>query len=64
MSFQYLNTPTIGYFPAEVVNIIYCFGCASCAIMCPDTAIEVYRDIDTVTVESEKNDKVSLSTPR
>jgi 2-oxoglutarate ferredoxin oxidoreductase subunit delta len=53
-----------GYFPAEVVNIIDCFGCAFCATICPDVAIEVYRDVDMVAVESEKKDRLSLSTPR
>jgi len=58
------NSNKNGYFPAEVVNIIDCFGCAFCATICPDVAIEVYRDVDMVAVESEKKDRLSLSTPR
>ncbi len=50
-----------GYFPAEVVNIIDCFGCAFCAIICPDVAIEVFRDMEVV--ESEKKDRPSLAAP-
>jgi len=44
-----------GYFPAEVTtNIIDCFGCALCAIVCPDSAIEAYRDVNIVAAESAK----------
>jgi 2-oxoglutarate ferredoxin oxidoreductase subunit delta len=32
-----------GYFPAEANNTD-CTGCALCAIICPDVAIEVYRE--------------------
>jgi len=34
-----------GYIPAEVIaeKAYECTGCAACAIMCPDTAITVYR---------------------
>jgi formate hydrogenlyase subunit 6/NADH:ubiquinone oxidoreductase subunit I len=47
------------------VNITDCFGCAFCGIICPDAAIEIYRDIDIVAVESEKkDDRPSSSTPR
>lgn len=53
-----------GYFPAEVANIIDCFGCALCAIMCLDTAIEVYRNVNIVAIESERKDMPSLNTMR
>lgn len=32
-----------GYHPMEVVEPEKCTGCASCAVMCPDCAIEVER---------------------
>ena len=32
-----------GYFVAEAVNKQNCIGCAFCAIMCPDCAIEVEK---------------------
>ena len=32
-----------GYKPAAVKNPDACIGCAMCATMCPDCAIEVYR---------------------
>jgi NAD-dependent dihydropyrimidine dehydrogenase PreA subunit len=37
------NSNSIGYFPARVNNN-ECTGCGSCAIICPDAIIEVYRD--------------------
>jgi len=40
---------SIGYFPA-MVNCNECTGCGSCAIICPDAIIEVFRD-DTGGVE-------------
>lgn len=33
-----------GYLPVSFSNSGACTGCASCAIVCPDVAIEVYRD--------------------
>ena len=39
-----------GYYPAEVVETDpekagpRCTGCATCATICPDVAIEVYRE--------------------
>ncbi len=39
-----------GYYPAEFLvteqsgEDLYCTACSSCAIICPDVAIEVYRD--------------------
>lgn len=39
-----------GYYPAEFTEADLseedrtCTGCASCAVMCPDVAIEVYRE--------------------
>lgn len=32
-----------GYHPAHVVRPEGCTGCMSCALMCPDVAIEVIR---------------------
>ena len=32
-----------GYKPAAVKNPDACIGCAMCATMCPDCAIEVYK---------------------
>ena len=32
-----------GYQPAEAKGITDCSGCASCATVCPEVAIEVYR---------------------
>jgi 2-oxoglutarate ferredoxin oxidoreductase subunit delta len=36
-----------GYFPADFQDITACTGCATCAVMCPEAAIEVYRDEKT-----------------
>ncbi len=39
-----------GYYPAEFIEKdgkegdIKCTGCATCALVCPDVAIEVYRE--------------------
>jgi len=35
----------MGYFPAEF-DETRCTGCAQCALMCPDVAIEVFRQSD------------------
>lgn len=32
-----------GYFVAECTDETKCIGCALCAVMCPDCAIEVFR---------------------
>ena len=32
-----------GYHPATLLEAEKCIGCKSCAIMCPDIAITVYR---------------------
>ena len=32
-----------GYHPASVKEMEKCIGCASCALMCPDTVITVER---------------------
>jgi 2-oxoglutarate ferredoxin oxidoreductase subunit delta len=32
-----------GYFVASFETIKECTGCATCAVMCPETAIEVYK---------------------
>ncbi len=33
-----------GYYPAKVANPDGCTGCALCAQVCPDVAIEVWRE--------------------
>jgi 2-oxoglutarate ferredoxin oxidoreductase subunit delta len=33
-----------GYLPSEFKDSGECTGCASCAVVCPEVAIEVYRD--------------------
>ncbi len=32
-----------GYHPAAVLNDGACVGCKSCAVMCPDCAIEIFE---------------------
>jgi len=32
-----------GYLPSEFSGSPECTGCASCAVVCPEVAIEVYR---------------------
>ena len=32
-----------GYHPARLIDASKCTGCCSCALMCPDVAIEVMR---------------------
>ena len=32
-----------GYHPAELVKPDECIGCKSCAVMCPDVAITVFK---------------------
>ena len=33
-----------GYLPAQFNDEGECTGCATCALVCPDVVIEVYRD--------------------
>ncbi|MEW6001394.1 MAG: ferredoxin family protein [Nitrospirota bacterium] len=33
-----------GFFPAQAEHLEKCTGCAICAQMCPEIAIEVYRE--------------------
>jgi len=33
-----------GYFPAAFKEGSECTGCAICAVVCPEAAIEVYRE--------------------
>ncbi len=33
-----------GYHPVSVINEEECIACANCAIMCPDGAIDVYKE--------------------
>lgn len=32
-----------GYHPAHCIDQLKCTGCCSCAVMCPDVAISVWR---------------------
>ncbi len=32
-----------GYHPAHCIDMDMCTGCCSCALMCPDVAITVWR---------------------
>lgn len=32
----------LGYFPVECTGV--CAGCTNCAVVCPDVAIEIYRE--------------------
>jgi 2-oxoglutarate ferredoxin oxidoreductase subunit delta len=42
-----------GVFPVRMRKDAACIGCSQCAIICPDTAIEVFR---TVVEESKKEE--------
>ena len=35
-----------GVYPASVVNLSECICCASCALMCPDGAITIEKEMD------------------
>ena len=37
------NINAKGYYPAEVLEMDKCIGCANCARMCPDCVITVER---------------------
>jgi len=37
-----------------------CTGCCFCALICPDAAIEVFRENNIVVIEPGKKDKTSL----
>jgi 2-oxoglutarate ferredoxin oxidoreductase subunit delta len=32
-----------GYLPAKVIDMDKCIACGNCAVVCPDSAISVYR---------------------
>jgi NAD-dependent dihydropyrimidine dehydrogenase PreA subunit len=49
-----------GYFPAQAANS-ECTGCAVCALVCPEVAIKVYRDIKIVAVEPAHKKKAGLT---
>lgn len=34
----------MGYHPAGIEKMDECIACASCALMCPDGVIQVYKD--------------------
>lgn len=38
------NLNSAGYMPSSFKDDGECTGCATCAIVCPEVAIEVYRD--------------------
>ncbi len=46
----------MGYLIPETANTA-CTGCAMCALICPDSAIEVYRD-EPVAIEPDKKSKL------
>ena len=33
-----------GYSPSEIVKMDECVGCKSCAIVCPDGAVTIYKE--------------------
>jgi len=37
---------SMGYHPAEIVDMEGCAACANCALMCPDGAVSVYKEKD------------------
>jgi 2-oxoglutarate ferredoxin oxidoreductase subunit delta len=42
-----------GYNPAEAPRMDQCTGCASCAMICPDCAIRVFRSSKRPRLEAE-----------
>jgi len=48
-----------GYFPAVADNTA-CTGCAMCALICPDAAIEVFRE-ENRTVDSPPTPQAPLT---
>jgi len=34
-----------GYHPAHLVNAALCTACQNCALVCPDVAITVYKEV-------------------
>jgi len=63
-----------GYFPAQpVLSVVEgatnadsfdelttsCTGCCFCALICPDAAIEVFREDNVVTIEPDKENRKS-----
>jgi 2-oxoglutarate ferredoxin oxidoreductase subunit delta len=42
-----------GFFPASAVHLDQCTGCTICAQMCPEVAIEVYREVGTARSREE-----------
>jgi 2-oxoglutarate ferredoxin oxidoreductase subunit delta len=43
---------TKGYHPAELKSL-GCTGCGICAVVCPEVAITVYREVSQKTAASE-----------
>lgn len=43
-----------GYLYAQVENPGNCIGCAACALVCPDSCIEVYRLIEAIPHNNQK----------
>jgi len=33
-----------GYSPSEIADMDECIGCKSCAVVCPDRAISIYKE--------------------
>jgi Fe-S-cluster-containing hydrogenase component 2 len=48
-----------GFFPAET-HSQGCNGCGLCAIVCPDTAIKVYRESTILEVQSTRQTRKTV----